>query len=209
MNLSIKNLKIVICRLYQECINFFMKMSDGEKSKLGSFFSKKEGDQESVNHDSQSPVNDLEKYIQEIESIKNQALLALAENENLRKRHSRELEENAKFATSSIMKELAVPFEHFFLAFKFEFPDHLKSDSTFKNFCNGIEMTKKEFEKVLSKNGLVRISPHGEKFDPNFHQAISKLKSEGAESGIVLDVIQAGYTLHGRVIKPAMVVVSE
>ena len=69
-------------------------------------------------------------------------------------------------------------------------------------------LKKQTFEKAFEKHGLKRIFPQGEKFDHNHHQAISQVKQEGVDAGIVINVVQAGYVLEERVLKPAMVVVS-
>lgn len=151
----------------------------------------------------------LNKLEAEVIKLKGDLLSALAENENVRKRHAKEREELAKFATSSALKELAVPFENLFSALKIEIPEELKENPFATSLLAGVTMVKQEFEKTFAKLGLNRINPEGEKFDPNLHQAVAQVEIEGVESGVVASVVSAGFELNGRVLKPAMVVVAK
>lgn len=147
-------------------------------------------------------INEMEKTISD---LKDKVLHLHADMENLRKRHSKEIETTAQFASSSLLKDLVEPFEQLFMAIA---SISQNVDEKSKNIIDGIEITKKAFEKSFAKHGLVRIFPKGEKFNHDFHQAISQIKQENVEAGIVIDVVQAGYVLNGRIMKPAMVVVS-
>ena len=82
------------------------------------------------------------------------------------------------------------------------------SDADIKNIATGIDMTIKEFLKAFEKHGLTRISPLGQKYDYNFHEAAAKVPDADKEEGTVLQVIRAGYLLNGRLIQSAMVTVS-
>lgn len=146
-------------------------------------------------------------YDEEINKLKNDLLLVLAETENLRKRHLKEKEDIAKFASSSALSELSVPFEHLFSALRVQIPDDLKENAFVKSLFEGTQMVQKEFEKVFNKLGLKRIYPEGEKFDPSFHQAVSQVEDDTKDAGMVANVVAAGFELNGRVIRPAMVVV--
>ena len=161
----------------------------------------------------QSKQNSQEKEKNQIDEdllkIKNDLLIALAENQNLRKRHSKEREELTKFATSSALSQLASPFENLFTALKIELPEDLKDNSFIKSMLDGILMVQKDFETVFAKLGLTRIYPQGEKFNPNLHQAVAQVEKEDVEPGFVVQVVSAGFDLNGRVLKPAMVVVAK
>lgn len=141
--------------------------------------------------------------------LKNDLLTALAENQNLRKRHLKEREELTKFATSSALSELASPFENLFTALKIELPEDLKQNEFIKSMLDGILMVQKDFERVFAKLGLTRIYPEGAKFDPNLHQAVAQVETSDVEAGFVVQVVSAGFDLNGRVLKPAMVVVAK
>lgn len=131
----------------------------------------------------------------------------LAEIDNLHKRHAKKIEEVSIFAASKLLTDLSVPFDHLFSALSVAIPVDLKENDFVKTITIGTEMVKTEFEKVFNKFGLIRIYPLGQKFDHNFHQAISQVPDETKEKGDVIQVVQAGYALHGRVLKPAMVIV--
>lgn len=159
----------------------------------------------------ETPVSEskTEEVNEELNKLKNELLIALAENENLRKRHAKEREDLTKFAISSALSELSAPFENLFTALKLELPEDLKQNDFVKSVLEGVLMVQKDFEKVFAKLGLKRIYPEGEKFDPNMHQAVAQVEVQGFETGMVVQVVSAGFDLNGRVIKPAMVVVAK
>lgn len=143
----------------------------------------------------------------EISQLKDKLLRTLAELENTRRIAVEEKEKTRKFALTNFAKDLIVVMEDFFLAM-----DHVnkinEENEIFKSFYEGIELTFSELKKVFDKQGIVRLYPLGERFDPNFHEAIAYVEKEGTEEGTIIEVMQAGYTLNDRVIKPAIVAVS-
>ena len=149
------------------------------------------------------------KQQEEIHKLKNDLLLALAENENLRKRHIKEREDIIKFSQSSTLTELTAPFENLFASLNFKMPEEMKENSFVKSLTEGVVMVKNEFEKVFTKLGLKRIYPMGEKFNPNLHQAVAQTEDAEKETGTIINVIAAGFELNGRLIRPAMVVISK
>ena len=94
--------------------------------------------------------------------------------------------------------------ENFYLSFG----NLEKNTDDFESFVKGVELNFNEFKKIFEKNNIKRIYPTGEMFNPDFHEAISQIESE-AETGTVVDVLQAGYSLNDRVIKPALVIVAK
>jgi len=181
---------------------------EGNTTKLGANFTKSEHNSSKM----EDKKNEANKEIAEIEAmvieLKEHLVRSLAENENLKKRQQKELETATKFANSSILKDLTEPFEQLFMALSIKPSQEISQSPEFISLMSGIEMTKKTFEKAFEKHGLKRIFPQGEKFDHNHHQAISQVKQEGVDAGIVINVVQAGYLLEERVLKPAMVVVA-
>lgn len=139
----------------------------------------------------------------------NDKLLRLAaELENTRRRHRDELEKSSKFAISNFVNDLVIVTEHFFLACDNAPQQEIEQNANFKNFADAITMTKKEMMKVLEKNRVTRIYPLNQKFDHNLHEAISQAESD-ADEGTVLQVIQAGYSIADRLIRPALVSVAK
>lgn len=139
---------------------------------------------------------------------KEQSLRYMAEADNTRKRAEKEVEEARKFALSSFIKELIDVVENLYRSTE-HITEEQKQNEAINKVFTGIVMTQDEFMKVLGKYGVVRILPSvGDKFDYNFHQTISQLKDDNYPPNTIINIIQAGYTLHGRLIRPAMVVVS-
>jgi molecular chaperone GrpE len=135
-------------------------------------------------------------------------LRALAELENVRRRSREEIEKSAKFAISNFASDLVLVAENFFLASDNAPQQEIEKNQEIKNYANAVEMTKKELIKVLEKNQVKRIFPLNEKFDHNFHEALAQVES-AAEEGTVVQVIQAGYSIANRLIRPALVGVAK
>jgi len=155
--------------------------------------SKENDNEENQEIDSQS--NDL---LEQIEDLKNQVLYAKAEAENIRRRSYEEADKTRKFAIEGFSQEL--------LSVKDSLEASLGSDNVDnKILIDGVELTLKQLNAVFEKFNIVEINPIGEKFDPNEHQAMSMVESKEQESNTVLSVLQKGYKLNDRVIRPAMV----
>ena len=154
---------------------------------------KENANEENQETDSQS--NDL---LEQIEDLKNQVLYAKAEAENIRRRSYEEADKTRKFAIEGFSQEL--------LSVKDSLEASLGSDNVDnKILIDGVELTLKQLNAVFEKFNIVEINPIGEKFDPNEHQAMSMVESKEQESNTVLSVLQKGYKLNDRVIRPAMV----
>ena len=155
--------------------------------------SKENANDENQETDAQS--NDL---LEQIEDLKNQVLYAKAEAENIRRRSYEEADKTRKFAIEGFSQEL--------LSVKDSLEASLVSDNVDnKILIDGVELTLKQLNAVFEKFNIVEINPIGEKFDPNEHQAMSMVESKEQESNTVLSVLQKGYKLNDRVIRPAMV----
>jgi len=126
---------------------------------------------------------------------------ASAETENVRKRAARDVENAHKFALERFGKEL--------LGVKDTLEMGVAADgASIESLTEGSNATLKLFGSVLERFGIVEIDPEGEPFDPEFHEAISMQPSDDVEPNSVLKVVQKGYTLNGRLLRPAMVIVS-
>jgi len=141
-------------------------------------------------------------YEQQIEELKNQVLYAKAETENVRRRGFEDAEKTRKYALESFSQEL--------LTVKDSLEASLNSETIdLTTLKDGVELTLKQLNSVFEKFNIDEINPIDEKFNPNEHQAMSMIESENKEANTVLDVLQKGYKLNERVIRPAMVVVSK
>jgi molecular chaperone GrpE len=150
-------------------------------------------------------ISDLE---QKNSDLNDKLLRSLAEFENARKRSREEIEKASKFAIGNFVNELVVIVENFIMASENSPKEEIEKNPAIKNYATAINLTQKELLKILEKNQVKRIFPLNEQFDHNLHEAISSVESEGQE-GFVVQVIQAGYTIANRLIRPALVAVSK
>ena len=155
-------------------------------------------DLDSVGNDSEDEIKDL----------KDQLLRTLAENENLRKRTAKEIEQIKKYGHVSLLKDFLNVVDNMERAVKSSLVEN-QSQLGVKNLIDGIEIVLKEMKLLLDKNQIKKIEPLHEKFDYNFHQAMFETPSSEYEEGLILEVVQPGYLLHDRLIRPAMVGVSK
>ncbi len=148
--------------------------------------------------------------VKEIEDLKaklaeesNLRLRAHADLDNFRKRKEQELISFRKFAQEQILLELLPVLDNFDLAIQHSGTP----DSSSQKVMEGVLLIQKQLKSVLDKAGVIGINAVGQPFDPNFHQSIGQEDSE-LGSNLVVREMQAGYTLHGRVIRPSLVIVS-
>ena len=144
----------------------------------------------------------------EINELKDQLLRALAEVENVRKRGQIDRENAHKFAVSSFAKDLLQVADTMEQALSLFEPAALEGNELLGKIVEGIRLTQQDLQKVFERYQIKRIYPMGEKFDPNFHQAMFE-QPEAGEPGMVVSVLQPGYVLHDRLLRPAMVGVSK
>ena len=147
----------------------------------------------------ESDIEDFEKkYIETYDLL----LREKAEMENLKKRTEKEVENAYKYSIESLLSEIIPIYDSLLLSSKLD-KDKVKTDQLVK----GNELLLSMFKQIFEKNNIIEINPLNEKFNPDFHQAVSTIKDASKENDIVSEVVQQGYSLNGRVIKPALVVV--
>ena len=155
--------------------------------------------------DKKEPNQDLQK---EVIELKDKLLRTVAELENLRKRNIQQVSDLKKYAITDFAKQVITVVENFHLIIENAPKELIEKDENLKKFYKGIEITHSDLEGLFEKNNITRIYPLGEKFDHNLHQVVSQIKSD-EEAGTIIQVLQAGYTLNDRILKEAMVVISE
>ena len=146
----------------------------------------------------------LEKLQEQSKVSLDKVVRAQAEMENLRKRAARDVENAHKYALEKFTDELLPIMDSLELG--------LSASVKAKNLddlCKGMELTLEMFNTVMEKFGITMIEPKGEKFNPELHDAVSMQETDDSNSGIIIEVMQKGYTLNGRLIRPAMVVVAK
>jgi len=136
--------------------------------------------------------------------LKDDLIRAKADVQNVRRRAEQDVEKAHKFSTEKFARELLSVVDNLERAMA-SCPD----EEIVKPFLEGVEMTQKSFLDTLKKFSVEAIDPEGHPFDPALHQAISMVEAPDAEPNTVLNVVQKGYTNHGRLLRPAMVVVSK
>ena len=152
--------------------------------------------------------NDENNSQDETKDLKDQLLRSLAENENLRKRTIKEIEQIKKYGHINLLRDFLNVVDNMERAVKSSTSEN-QSETGVKNLIDGIEIVFKEMNSLLDKNQIKKIEPLHEKFDYNFHQAMFEAPSSDYEEGLIIEVIQPGYVLHDRLIRPAMVGVSK
>lgn len=155
------------------------------------------------------PVVIIEALQKEIGELKNQLLRAHAEIDNQRKRYEKDKSEIAKYAISKFATDILQVGDNFQRAIDAVPAEAADNDPALKSFLEGVNMAEREFLNTLERHGVKRMVPVGEAFNPHFHQAIMQQEHATAQAGTVLHVIQAGYVLEERVLRPAMVVVAK
>ncbi|MDC3090950.1 nucleotide exchange factor GrpE [Rickettsiales bacterium] len=143
-----------------------------------------------------------------LKETEDRVLRTLAENENLRKRHHRELEESRKYASKNFAFSLLTIADNFQRAMQ-SIPNDISEDNqSIQNLVEGIKAIEKEFYDIFEKNGIIAFSSVNKKFDPDLHQAVSQINSEIKE-GLIVEELQQGFKIADRLLRPAMVVVSK
>lgn len=151
------------------------------------------------------PGERIVKLEAEVASLKDQVLRAMAEAENTRRRAQREREDTAKFAVSGFAKDLLAVADNLRRALESVPAEARENDEVMKNLAIGIEATERQLLAAFDRHGIRKLEPVGEAFDPNFHQVMFEIENTGKPAGTVVQVLQAGYTLHGRLLREAMV----
>lgn len=146
----------------------------------------------------------LEKEKEQSQANRDVALRAQADMDNLRKRTTRDIENAHKFALEKFVNELLPILDSMTLGM-----NAAESAENVEELREGMDLTLKMFNGALEKFGVKEIDPQGEKFNPEQHEAISMQEIEGSESNTVVSVMQKGYELNGRLVRPAMVVVAK
>ena len=162
-----------------------------------------------LQNDEEGEVNEPSKSLDELEAkiseLKDQLLRTVADSENLRKRLEREKEQTRKFGIANFAKDLLSIADNLGRALDAAPTKEDVEDQALENLVLGIQMTEQELQKAFENNNVRKIDPLGEKFDYNFHQAMFEVEETDKEPGIVVQVLQPGYAIDDRILRPAMV----
>jgi molecular chaperone GrpE len=145
---------------------------------------------------------------QEAADLRDRLLRALAEMENLRRRTEREVADTRAYGIAAFARDLLPIADNIHRAL--DAPDlRANTDPATKAFVEGIDLTERELLKVLEKHGVTKLEPEGQRFDPNMHQAMYEVPDPSVPSGTVVQVVQPGYRIGERVLRPALVAVAK
>ena len=162
--------------------------------------------EESTGQAAVSESEELQKALEEVATLNDTGLRAEAEMQNLRRRVDRDIQNAHKFGIERLLQGLLPVVDSIEKAIETSEQAETPADDP---QLEGIKLCHKLFVDVLVKEGIEAVDPQGEPFDPNLHQALSMVESADLEPNSVIAVIQRGYTLHQRLIRPALVIVSK
>lgn len=148
---------------------------------------------------------EIESLTNQLSDAKDDVLRAQAEAQNARRRAEQDVEKAHKFGQEKLVTDLLPVMDNLERALE----NMNVEDEALKSVVEGIELTMKSFQDSLVKHKVEAINPEGEPFDPQLHQAMTMVPNPDVEPNTVINVFQKGYTLHGRLVRPAMVVVSK
>jgi molecular chaperone GrpE len=146
----------------------------------------------------------------EVADVKDRLLRTLAEMENLRRRTDREVADSRQYAVANFARDLlgvADNMQRALGTLSADFRD--QADPVVKSHIEGVELTERELIKVMEKHGIRKFDPQGQKFDPNLHQAMFEVPDPSVPSGTVVQVMQPGYMIAERMLRPALVGVAK
>ena len=146
----------------------------------------------------------------ETADLKDRLLRTLAEMENLRRRTEREVADARTYGITNFARDILAVADNMERAMK-ALDDEIrdKAEAGVKALLDGVELTERELIKAMEKHGVKKLEPQGQKFDPNLHQAMYEIPDESVPAGTVVQIMQPGYTIGERVLRPALVGVSK
>jgi molecular chaperone GrpE len=172
--------------------------------KYESVAAEQDGEQGQAEQTITAETQELENLKKERDSLYDRLLRKQAEFENYKKRIDREKSDFLQFASAELMKELLNTLDSFDIALQTAAGDPASGENTVRGF----ELIHKQLQDTLARFGLKPIEAKGKAFDPNYHQAVSTEAAEDMEENTVIQEMRKGYTLNGRLLRPAMVSVS-
>lgn len=169
-----------------------------------------------ANFEGDAPANDTGDYevvvrlMKENEELKDRALRVAAEMENLRRRTARDVSDARSYAIANFARDMLSVSDNLRRALE-TVPEEVKAaaDAGLKSFIEGVDITERAMLSALERHGVKKLFPEGERFDPNFHQAMFEVPNADVPANTVVQVVQPGYSIGDRVLRPAMVGVAK
>jgi len=143
-------------------------------------------------------------------SLKDQVLRAMADMQNLRRRTEKEIADARLYTVTNFARDMLNVADNTRRGLESVPPDaHASADGAFKALIEGVELTERDLLNTLERHGIKKLDPEGERFDPNRHEALFEIENAEVPSGTVLQVVQSGFVIGDRVLRPARVGVSK
>jgi molecular chaperone GrpE len=157
-----------------------------------------------------APADPMAALAREAADLKDRLLRSLAEMENLRRRTEKQVDDARVYGIANFARDMLAVADNMRRALDAVTPELRETaDTGVKALIEGVELTERELLKVLEKHGVKKLEPLGNKFDPNLHQAMYEVPDPSVPAGTVAQVVQAGYTIGDRVLRPALVAVTK
>ncbi len=154
-------------------------------------------------------AGDLETLLSENAEMRDKLLRTMADMENLRQRTEREKSDTSRYAISNFARDVLTIGDNLRRAIEHVPADAAAQDPALKSFLEGVELTERELLNMMEKHGVTKLEPLGQRFDPNQQQAMYEVPTTEVPDGTVVEVMQAGYAIADRVLRPALVAVSK
>ena len=154
-------------------------------------------------------AGDLEGLLAENANMRDRLLRTMADMENLRRRTEREKSDTSRYAISNFARDVLTIGDNLKRAIDHVPAEAADQDPALKSFLDGVELTERELLNVLEKHGVTKLEPLGQRFDPNQQQAMYEVPTTDVPEGTVMEVMQAGYMIGDRCLRPALVAVSK
>jgi molecular chaperone GrpE len=145
----------------------------------------------------------------EVAELRDQLLRALAESENQRRRSQREREDAVRYAAAPMLRDLLPVADNLQRALASVPAETAERDDTLRTLLEGVQLTQRELESVFERHGIVRLDPMGELLNPHHHEAMFEVPDPQTPSGTIVQVVEPGYLLHDRLLRPARVGVAK
>jgi molecular chaperone GrpE len=146
----------------------------------------------------------------QVAELRDRFLRAVAEGENIRKRAEKDVAEARAYGITAFARDVLTVADNLGRTIEHVSAEaRASADPSLKSLLEGVEITERDLQMILQKNGVKPINPMGEKFDPHFHQAMFEVPDSGRPHGTVVQVVQTGYAIGDRVLRPAMVGVAK
>ena len=193
-------------------IREYNQMTKKKKSPVTEEAQNEELQEEFQTEDKKEIIEPVITEAEEINDLKNQLLRTLADNENNSRRYEKEKEDLSTYIISNFAKEMLSVLDNLQRAVEVSSKIDIEDDKVDKNtldFIEGVKLTEKQLTSINEKFKITKVDSLNSKFDPNMHQAMFEIENEEEEEGIILQVIQDGFKIEDRLLRPALVGVSK